>query len=385
MQIDLGTACYSADEIRAGAWIAAPGLSDNARAALDFTQAWLRGDTAFEVRTSGSTGAPKPIWLARTQMEASARATGDVLGLLPHHVALVALPAHYIAGRMMLVRGCVLDLDLRLVEPASDPFADLADGAHVDFAAFVPLQFQSLLDIALGVPSDSCPPEEAARAVRYRRLLEGMAAILVGGGPVSATLEAQIGQLAAPVYHTYGMTETATHVALRPLNSPGAGGRFVPLPGVMLGSDERGCLHIRGPMTGGATVQTHDQVELYPDGTFVWLGRWDNVINSGGVKVQVEQVEAAAAQVAAVQPELGLARRRFFVAGFPDARLGQEVVMVVEGVPLDGVQEIQLLQMLGQQLPRYHAPRRLLYLPAFADTTTGKIDRRQTAAMVYPP
>ena len=105
MQIDLGAVRYCADEIRAGAWRAGPGLSDNACAALDFMQAWLCGDAAFEVRTSGSTGAPKPIWLTREQMEASARATGAALGLLPHHVALVALPAHYIAGRMMLVRG----------------------------------------------------------------------------------------------------------------------------------------------------------------------------------------------------------------------------------------------------------------------------------------
>ncbi len=385
MQIDLGAVRYCADEIRAGAWRAGPGLSDNACAALDFMQAWLCGGAAFEVRTSGSTGAPKPIWLTREQMEASARATGAALGLAPHHVALVALPAHYIAGRMMLVRGCVLDLDMCLVEPAGDPFAGLADDAQIDFAAFVPLQLQSLLDIALIASSDSCFPEETARSLRYRRLLDGMAAILVGGGPVSATLEARIGQLAAPVYHTYGMTETATHVALRRMNGSSADGRFVPLPGVVLGSDARGCLHIRGPMTGGATVQTNDQVEIYPDGTFVWLGRWDNVINSGGVKVQVEQVEAAAARVAAEQPELGLARRRFFVAGLPDDRLGQEVVMVVEGLPLDDDPEVHLLRALGQKLPRYHAPRRLLYLPAFADTATGKIDRRQSMASFHQP
>lgn len=380
MQLEIGGIRYTADEIRDGAWMPAPGLSDNARAALDFTQAWLHGDTSFEVRTSGSTGAPKPIWLTRAQMEASARATGAALGLAAGQVALVALPAHYIAGRMMLVRGCVLDLGMLLVEPAADPFAGLVDGAQFDFAAFVPLQLQALLDVALVASSDSCFPEDTARAFRYRRLLEGMRAILVGGGPVGATLETQIGQLAAPVYHTYGMTETATHVALRRMNGPDATGRFTPLPGVAIGADERGCLYVSGSMTGGAMIQTNDLVEIHRDGSFAWLGRWDNVINSGGVKVQVEQVEAAAAQVAAEQPELGLARRRFFVAGLPDERLGQEVVMLVEGPPLDDDQQSQLLWVLGQELPRYHAPRRMLYLPAFADTTTGKIDRRQTMA-----
>ncbi|MCO5212102.1 MAG: AMP-binding protein [Caldilinea sp.] len=383
MYIEVGGTRYSADEIRAGAWMAAPGLSANARAALDFTQAWLRGDASFAVRTSGSTGDPKPIHLTRQQMEASARATGAALGLASGQVALVALPAHYIAGRMMLVRGCVLDLEMLLVEPAGDPFADLAEGAHIDFAAFVPLQLQALLDVALVASSDSCFPEDTARAFRYRRLLDGMRAILVGGGPVGATLETQIAQLVAPVYHTYGMTETATHVALRRMNGPDATGRFAPLPGVAIGADARGCLHVTGPMTGGAMIQTNDLVEIHRDGSFAWLGRWDNVINSGGVKVQVEQVEAAAAQVAADQPELGLARRRFFVAGLPDERLGQEVVMLVEGPPLDDDQQSQLLWALGQELPRYHAPRRLLYLPAFADTTTGKIDRRQSMASLH--
>ena len=382
MNIEVGGTRYSADEIRAGVWESAPAVNDNTRAALAFTQAWLRGDDTFEVLTSGSTGDPKPISLTRQQMEASARATGAALGLAPGQVALVALPAHYIAGRMMLVRGCALDLDMILVEPAGDPFASLVDGVSLDFAAFVPLQIQALLDVALIASSDSCFPEDTARAFRYRRLLDGMTAILVGGGPVGATLETQIAQLVAPVYHTYGMTETATHVALRRMNGPAATGRFEPLPGVAIGIDARGCLHVRGPMTGGDLVQTNDLVEIHPDGSFAWLGRWDNVINSGGVKVQVEQVEAAATQVAAEQPELGLARRRFFVAGLADERLGQEVVIVIEGPALDADQEMQLLWSLGQELPRYHAPRRLHYLPAFTETSTGKIDRNRSLAQL---
>ncbi len=384
MNLAIGTTRLGVDEIRDGRWQELPGLTANALAALAFTQAWLRGDDAFEVRTSGSTGDPKPILLARRQMEASARATGAALGLAPGQVALVALPAHYIAGRMMLVRGCVLDLDMLLVEPAGDPFAALAHDAVLDFAAFVPLQMQALLDVALVASSDSCFPEDTARAYRYRHLLDGMRAILVGGAPIGAPLEAQLRQLAAPVYHTYGMTETATHVALRRVNGPSATGRFVPLPGVVLGVDDRGCLHVRGPMTADTVVQTNDLVDLHPDGSFAWLGRWDNIINTGGVKVQVEQVEAAVARVAADQRELGLARRRFFVAGLAHERLGEEIVLLIEGAPLDPDQESQLLWALGQELPRYHAPRRLLYLPAFLETTTGKIDRRRTQSTLPP-
>ena len=106
---------------------------------------------------------------------------------------------------MMLVRGCVLDLDMLLVEPAGDPFASLAQDAALDFTAFVPLQMQALLDVALVAGSDSCFPEDTARAYRYRRLLDGMRAILVGGAPIGAPLESQLRQLASPVYHTYGI------------------------------------------------------------------------------------------------------------------------------------------------------------------------------------
>jgi O-succinylbenzoic acid--CoA ligase len=359
-----------------GAEIAATG--GQAQATLDFSRAWLRGDDAFEVHTSGSTGAPKPIHLTRSQMEASALATGAALGLTAGMTALVCLPVRYIAGRMLLVRGFVLGLNLVIVEPASDPLADLPDDTAIDFASFVPLQMQTLLDRGLVADSDSYFPDDTVRAFRYRRCLDAMHAILVGGGPVSPAFAAQIRQLKAPVYHTYGMTETATHVALRRLNGGGASPAFVPLPGVETGVDGRGCLHLRGPMTAGATIQTNDLVELQPDGSFVWIGRWDNVINSGGVKVHVESVEATIEALAAEQPELGLAQRRFFVAGLPDARLGQTVALIVEGAALDEDRQMQLRWALSQALPHHHAPRQLIFTPRFAETPTGKIDRKET-------
>ncbi len=355
---------------------AAPALSANAQAALQFCREWQRGAPEFIVQTSGSTGAPKPIALTRDQLAASARATGAALGLAAGDRALVCLPTQYIAGRMMLVRGLVLGLDLVVVEPAADPFAGLPADARFDFAAFVPLQLHTLLETALVAPSDSCFGDDTARAFRYRRLLEGMKAILVGGGPVSPALAAMIDQLAAPVYHTYGMTETATHVALRRLNGPAAAAAFTPLPGVHLGVDARGCLHIQGPMTDEVRVQTNDLVELQADGTFLWLGRWDNVINSGGVKVQVEQVEEALAQHGGAV----LAGRRFFVAGLPDERLGQRVALVVEGEQLAAGDEQALAQVVAQHVQPYAAPRQFVYCPRFAETPTGKIDRGQTLA-----
>jgi len=347
-----------------------------------FCRDWLSGVGEFVVQTSGSTGAPKPIVLTRAQMEASANATGAALGLNAGDRALVCLATRYIAGRMMLVRGLVLNLEMVVVAPAADPLIGFASDERFDFAAFVPLQLQTLLDTALTADSDSCFPEDTARAYRYRRILDGMKAILVGGGPVSPTLEAAIRRLAAPVYHTYGMTETATHVALRRLNGLGASTAFRPLPGVALRVDDRVCLAICAPMTADVWIQTNDVVDLQADGSFVWLGRWDNVINSGGVKVSVEAVEKVIEQVAADQRELGLVQRRLFVAGLTHERLGQEVVLIVEGGALSADQEEQLHWTLGQALERYHAPRRILYYPHFPVLPTGKIDRRTIIAGV---
>lgn len=364
---------------------AAPAAGEQINAVCAFSRAWLRGDDAFTVQTSGSTGAPRPIQLRRRQMIASARATGAALGLTAGMTALVCLPVQYIAGRMMLVRGFELGLDLVVIEPSADPLAELPEGIAVDFAAFVPLQMQALLDQALVAHNDACFPDDTTHSSRYRQRLDAMHAILVGGGPLTPALEMQIRQLSAPAYHTYGMTETATHVALRRLNGPDASPAFVPLPGVVTGVDARGCLHLCGPMTDDVEVQTNDLVELQPDGAFIWLGRWDNVINSGGVKVYVESVEAALAAIAADQPELGLARRRYFVAGLPDERLGQVVTLVIEGAALREDQAQQLRWAASQALPRYHAPRQVLYASHFAETPTGKIDRTATLAEMHEP
>jgi O-succinylbenzoic acid--CoA ligase len=319
-------------------------------------------------------------------MEASAQATAQALDLRAGMSALVCLPVRYIAGQMMLARGLALGLAMTLVEPASDPLASLPSDAVFDFTAVVPLQLQTLLDGPAG----------------YMERLNHMTAILVGGAPVSAALEQQAQALAAPVYHTYGMTETATHIALRRLNGPDASPWFHPLPGVEVATDDRGCLRLTGPMTLGRWLQTNDLIELAmtlgqpPQANtasddvslftlhasrFRWLGRWDNVINSGGVKVQVEAVEAA---VGLAWQALGLAERRLFVAGLPDPRLGEQVTLLVEGDPLPAAQQAALAAAMAQGLPAYQVPRLVLYAPRFAETATGKIDRRASLPGASP-
>lgn len=360
--IVVGSLTVSVEELRSAVWSESAALTDNGRDAIAFCHAWLSGAVDFQVQTSGSTGDPKPIALTRKQMQASAHATGQALGLAAGMHALVCLPTRYIAGKMMLVRGLELGLHLIVTEPASDPLAALPAGCQVDFTAFVPLQMQAILTPDL----------------RYANFLNRMHAILIGGGPVDRALVDAMQAIQAPIYHTYGMTETATHVALRRLNGPAAADAFTLLPGVACQVDERGCLALHGPMTNDLWLQTNDLVALQEDGAFVWLGRWDNVINSGGVKVQVEQVERTLEQLLGVREFERWRGRRAFVTGLPDARLGQMVVLVVEGEAQPSQGEQELLAALRGALGAFAAPRRVVYLPHFALTPTSKIDRRTT-------
>ena len=323
---------------------------------LELVRQWLSGAYEFGQRTSGSTGDPQLIVLQRRQLAASAARTGDYFDLGPGDRALVCLNCEYIGGKMMLVRSLERNMHLTIVEPHADPFAKVAAGAEFDFAAFVPLQMRAML--------------AAGRAARLNK----MRAILVGGAGVEPSLLREIEQLTAPVYLTYGMTETASHMALRRLNGPEASPHYRVLPGLHLGQDERGCLTVRGDVTNDELVVTNDRIELVDKHTFDWLGRVDFVINSGGVKVQAEKVEQVLDVALA---ELGESRRAF-VAGQADERLGQAVTAYVEGTPLAAAAEQRLLALLRERLGKHELPKGVVYVPAFQTTASGKLDRAAT-------
>lgn len=323
---------------------------------LELLHQWLSGAQEFGQRTSGSTGEPQLILLKRRQLAASAARTGDYFDLGPGDRALVCLNCEYIGGKMMLVRGLERHLRLTVVEPHADPFAEVPADAEFDFAAFVPLQLRAML--------------AAGRAGR----LNHMRAILVGGAGVGPGLLAEIQQLTVPVYLTYGMTETASHVALRRLNGPDASAHYRVLPGLHLDQDARGCLTVRGDVTDDQLIVTNDHIDLLDQHRFDWLGRVDFVINSGGVKVPAEKVELVLDVALA---ELGHARRAF-VAGRPDEHLGQAVIAYVEGPALPPATEQKLLVLLRERLNKYELPKGIAYVPAFQTTASGKLDRAAT-------
>ncbi|MBO0939157.1 AMP-binding protein [Fibrella sp. HMF5335] len=333
----------------------------------DFLTAWRAGNTQFTLQTSGSTGAPKPITLTRAQMEASARLTGQTFGLHPGDRALVCLNTSYIAGVMMLVRGEVLGLELTIVPPAGNPLVGFDPATtQFDFAAFVPLQLQTIL-------ADAGPDNVPVSLP----LLNRMKAILIGGAATSAALENALQVIESPVYATYGMTETVSHIAIRRLNGPQKSDLFTVLPGVRVGTDERGCLHITAAATNHERIQTNDDVELIDTEDtvrFRLLGRADSIINTGGVKVQPEAVEAIIQQQL-LQWHLA---PRLFITGLPDERLGQRVVLFLENQPLATDEWIAIQTAVRDAVGPYAVPKAWFTVDRFSETATGKVDRKGT-------
>ena len=333
-------------------------LPPSLQAALVFAWQWVHGHERFTLTTSGSTGPPKTIEASRQQMLVSVALTRQALGLTSQHTSLLCLNAAYIGGTMMIARSLQLGMDMQWVPPVANPLVKLSPPP--DFIAVVPLQLETILR-------------------ETPHLLEGIHAILVGGAPIRLALEEAIRtRVTAPVYSTYGMTETLSHIALRRLNGSEASADFRVLGDTHIDTDERGCLTIQGKITRHQRIVTNDLVAITAPQRFRWQGRYDWVINSGGVKVSSEEV----ARVAEQKLNQAGSSPRFFVIGLPDERLGERVVLVVEGEPAPEEEQQRLLQSMAAEVPRYHAPKEIHYFRQFVETSSGKIDRRATIAQV---
>ncbi|MDG1573068.1 AMP-binding protein [Robiginitalea sp. M366] len=311
----------------------------------DFLLDWISDSPHIVQQTSGSTGPPKPILLEKEKMVASARATGAYFGLGAGTRALLCLPASTIAGKMMWVRAMVLGWSLYYVKPSLNPLKEL--GKPIDFTALTPAQVRSSL-----------------------KSLPKVGRLIIGGAPVSRALLRTLKNFSAEIYETYGMTETITHVAVKPISGPRAispDGPFQALPDIRFEQDARGCLVVYAPYLGEEPVVTNDQVELLSETTFRWLGRADRVVNSGGIKLFPETLETKLSE---------FMDHRFFLAGEKDPQLGERLVMVVEGTG-DGE---ALLASLKEKvaLEKNHWPRAVYWTEAFAETRSGKIDRPST-------
>ncbi len=311
----------------------------------EFLAEWNNDSEYVHVRTSGSTGVPKPMLVEKRRMLNSARITCDFLGLREGDTALLCMSLDYIAGKMMVVRSLERRLQLITVPPSGHPLASLSpQTSHLSFAAMVPMQVYNSLKV----------PEECERLKQIRHLI-------IGGGAIDDALAAELKSFPHHVWSTYGMTETLSHIALRKLNGPDASGCYTPFPSVKVSLNDEGCLVIDAPEVCAEPLVTNDIAELC-EGRFRILGRKDNVICSGGIKIQIEEVECQ------LRPHLSLP---FLITKRPDAKFGEVVVLLTEG----SVDEARAV--CERILPKYYQPKVYLHVDKIPLTETGKPARKQ--------
>ena len=324
---------------------------------MAFIEEWNNDSAYVEVKTSGSTGEPKRMLVEKRRMLNSARITCDFLGLKAGDTALLCMSTDYIAGKMMVVRSIERGLKLIEVPPCGHPL----DIKHLtlnikhsqfsifnfqfDFAAMVPMQVYNSLQV----------PEEKERLMAIRHLI-------IGGGAIDEAMEAELRTFPHAVWSTYGMTETLSHIALRRISGPEASEWYMPFPTVKLSTTDEGCLVIDAPEVCAQTLTTNDIVELKSDGRFRIRGRKDNVICSGGIKIQIEEVEQILKKYMRVP---------YIISKRKDEKFGEIVVLLTEG----DTAEAQTI--CEQVLPKYHQPKVYLHVNQIPLTETGKPARKR--------
>ena len=310
-----------------------------------FITSWLDDKKYVSVNTSGSTGSPKAIRLHKKHTVNSARATAKRFKVYEGTTALLCLPSRYIGGKMMLVRAMVLGWRLDLVPPKANPLDTVFK--RYDFCAMTPFQLDNSM----------------AR-------LHLIAKLIVGGGTFPEPLKNKVRDVDTKIYETYGMTETISHIAIRRVNSNKKETGIKPfktVSKVTVSQDDRGCLVIKAPKVSSDPVVTNDVVELLSYKKFIWLGRIDNVINSGGIKLYPERIEEK------LSPQI---QDPFFIGGLPDDALGEKVVLVLEA-DRDDVTTVDF-----SVLDKYEVPKVIFYSPKFERTPNGKLKRGETLRML---
>ncbi|MDT0552519.1 AMP-binding protein [Urechidicola vernalis] len=309
-----------------------------------FLESFLDDSKVIQLQTSGSTGVPKLIEIEKRYMLNSAKATGSFFGLGENTTALLCMNPSYIGGKMMLVRAIILGWKLDVMEPSINPLKVL-DKSY-DFSAMVPLQVQNSITE-----------------------LHKVKKLIIGGGVVSHQLAKQLENVSTECFATYGMTETVSHIAIKKINHrvEASKSEFLLLPGIKVSVDHRDCLRIEAPEITSEIVATNDIVTITSDNSFEWLGRFDNVINSGGVKLHPERIENKLEQ---------FIEQPFFVTGISDSVLGQKLILIIEGEINENaiLSEVKTITALS----KYEVPKEVYTVPNFIKTETKKIQRKKT-------
>jgi o-succinylbenzoate---CoA ligase len=322
---------------------------ENLKELYSFLKEWLNNSETIAVNTSGSTGTPKTIWIKKDAMVASAFRTINFFELKPAMTALLCLPVSFIAGKMMVVRALVAQMNLIAVAPSNNPLVEV--NFPIDFAAFTPMQMLNILNSK----SNKTP------------LLQK---VIIGGGKTDSHLNKLLQNQPFEAYETYGMTETLSHIALRRINGINQEIAFKPLDGVTINTDARGCLIIDAPEIHPELIITNDLAEIHPNNTFSITGRIDNVINSGGLKIIPEKIEEQIKH---------LIKEPFVISAITDKVLGQKTVLAIES----NIQPCaNLITIIKQAVHKHEHPQCVYLLSEFPRTESGKVKRNEIMNLI---
>lgn len=301
-----------------------------------FIKDWFSDEDFIISKTSGSTGIPKEIKIPKSAMKMSAQMTGKFFGLNEGNFALLCMPVNFIAGKMMIVRSIELKLKLYCIEPKSKINLDFID--QIDFAPMTPMQVENSFDE-----------------------LTKIKILLIGGAPLSDELKHKLLPLKTQSFESYGMTETITHIALKEISEE----FFTTLEKIKIRKDERDCLIIKTPYFEEEII-TNDIIELKNEDEFKWLGRFDNVINSGGIKLFPEQIETR------FKPFI---KEEFIISSLPDLTLGQKLILIIES-------ETSNFQLPTSKISKFEIPKEIYFLNEFPRTESGKIKRNEILDLI---
>lgn len=303
-----------------------------------FLREWEDESDYITAHTSGSTGRPKEIKLRKSDMIASAKSTCRYFDINSDSLLVNPLSIGYIAGKMMVVRAMVSGARLINLKPALSPLTDWKTGECIDLLPVVPSQIPGLL-----------------KSGKHHKINN----LIIGGASLQQSIEQELIERRINAFCTYGMTETCSHVALRRIGEQ----LYHSMPGFDFETDERGCLVIQSIAFSFGQLVTNDIVELVDSRSFRWLGRADNVVNSGGIKIFPEQLEMKIAKI--------FNGREFYFTSRESAAWGHELVLIIEG--LDQIENLP--ERLREILDRYECPKEIIYKEHLDRTDSGKIKR----------
>lgn len=300
-------------------------------------------DFEMILTSSGTTGVPKEFRFSKKQVIASAYRTLKTFGLRKGMKAMLPISSHYVGGKMMIIRSILGEIDLLLLEPSRSPLKNVE--GFFDFAPMVPLQVLNSSE------------EDLTRLKK----------VIIGGASVSSLLQEKIRKIeSVDFFEVFGMSETLSNFSFRDLRNEKS--FFSLQDGVEIRVDERSCLMVSVEGVTDGFLSTNDVVDL-KNGGFEWKGRFDFVVNSGGVKLFPEQLEAA------LNDFLNQGDKVVFY-GVQSSDYGQELVGFYYGDLESSISEMEsrLVSLFGKYAkPRFW--RRILDLKF---TSSGKFDRVST-------